>query len=88
MVFNCHAGGSGGGITARRGSIKSGSVMLEKEAAAVIFYTGNGDYCTCVPRGLNGILVGSGAENIVSFSSDGITITKTGDLFLYFVALG
>lgn len=88
MIFQPGSGGSGGGISARRGSIKSGSVVLEKEAEAVIFYTGDGDYCTCIPRGLGGILVGPGAGNTVSFNSDGITITKTGDLFLYFVALG
>lgn len=88
MIFQPGAGGSGGGISAIRGSIQSGSVTLEKKAEAVIFYTGNGDYCTCVPRGLGGILVGSGSGNLVSFNSDGITITKTGDLFLYFVALG
>ena len=88
MIFQPGAGGSGGGISARRGSIKSGSVVLEKEAEAVIFYTGDGDYCTCVPRGSGGIIIGPSAENIVGFSSDGITITKTGDLFLYFVALG
>ena len=88
MIFQPGSGGSGGGISAIRGSIQSGSVTLEKEAEAVIFYTGNGDYCTCVPRGLDGILVGSGSGNLVGFNSDGITITKTGDLFLYFVALG
>ena len=88
MIFQPGSGGSGGGISARRGSIKSGSVVLEKEAEAVIFYTGDGDYCTCVPRGSGGVLIGSGAGNLVSFNSDGITITKTGDLFLYFVALG
>ena len=88
MIFQPGSGGGGGGISARHGSIKSGSVVLEKEAEAVIFYTGNGDYCTCVSRGTDGILIGSGAGNLVSFNSDGITITKTGDLFLYFVALG
>lgn len=87
MIFQTGSGGSVGGISAIRGSIQNGSVTLEKEAEAVIFYTGNGDYCTCVPRGLGGILIGSGAGNSVSFNSDGITITKTGDLFLYFVAL-
>ena len=88
MIYQPVSGGSGGGISAIRGSIKNGSVTLEKEAEAVIFYTGNGDYCTCIPRGVGGILIGSGAGNSVSFNSDGITITKTGDLFLYFVALG
>lgn len=88
MIFQPGSGGSGGGISAIRGSIQSGSVTLEKKAEVVIFYTGSGDYCTCVPRGLGGVLIGSGAENIVSFNSDGITITKTGNLFLYFVALG
>ena len=88
MIFQPGAGGSGGGISAIRGSIKNGSVTLEKEAEAVIFYTGDGAYCICIPRGLGGIMIGSGAGNLVSFNSDGITITKTGDLFLYFVALG
>ena len=88
MIFQPGSGGSGGGISAIRGSIQNGSVTLEKEAEAVIFYTGNGDYCTCLSRGMGGMLIGSGAGNLVSFNSDGITITKTGDLFLYFVALG
>lgn len=88
MIFQPGSGGSGGGISAIRGSIQNGSVTLKKEAEAVIFYTGEGDYCTCIPRGVGGILIGSGAGNLVSFNSDGITITKTGDLFLYYVALG
>ena len=88
MIFQPGSGGSGGGISAIHGRIQNGSVTLEKEAEAVIFYTGDGDYCTCVPRGLGGILIGSGEGNLVSFNSDGITITKTGNKFLYFVALG
>ena len=88
MIFQPGSGGSGGGISAIRGSIQNGSVTLKKEAEAVIFYTGEGDYCTCIPRGVGGIPIGSGARNLVSFNSDGITITKTGDLFLYYVALG